>query len=503
MATPPHPDPAAKPAALAARVVLVRLRLLAVPLVAFALVASWPVLRNAWDTLTRHLHGEEVGAEAVSQDTEYFCPMCPGVVSEWPGKCPVCNMALVRRLRGEAVPLPDGVVARMQLSPYRVQLAGVQTSAVGYRPLFREVEASGFLEADSGAEESGLCVRPEVFSRDLPLLREGAAAEVTCDAFPGHAAFTGKVRWVGTETAAGRSRLRAHVVVEDTRRELRPGMFVTVHVRMPVQELEPFRSLPHGTPPLRPGDPRTVYVCPDHPEQIQDRPGRCPLDQKELEPRPLASNQVLGWWCPMHPQVTADHAGAECPECHGMKLVPRVVTYSPPGQVLAVPESAVVDTGSKKVVYVEQMPGMYDGVELVLGPRCGDAYPVVRGLEAGQRVVTAGAFLLDAETRLNPGVAASYFGAGRSAAPEPREAPSTAPAAPADDKIARALDRLAPQERELARRQRVCPVTGEPLGSMGTPPVVVVEGRTVFLCCKGCEAELRKQPAKYLAKLGK
>jgi membrane fusion protein, copper/silver efflux system len=113
----------------------------------------------------------------------------------------------------------------------------------------------------------------------------------------------------------------------------------------------------------------------------------------------------------MHPAVTADHPGEACKECGGMILRPRVVSFQPAGKVLAVPEAAVVDTGLKTVVFVETMPGMYDGVEVVLGPRCGNAYPVVRGLEAGQNVVAAGAFLLDAETRLNPSLAASYFGA--------------------------------------------------------------------------------------------
>ena len=47
----------------------------------------------------------------------------------------------------------------------------------------------------------------------------------------------------------------------------------------------------------------------------------------------------------------------------------------------------------------------------------------------------------------------------------------------------------------------ICPVTGQPLGSMGPPFKVVVQGQTVFLCCDGCEAALRKSPEKYLAKL--
>jgi len=112
----------------------------------------------------------------------------------------------------------------------------------------------------------------------------------------------------------------------------------------------------------------------------------------------------------MHPEVVADRAGAKCRECNGMTLVARIVAFSPKGKVLAVPEGAVVDTGSGTIAYVERMPGMFDGVGVVVGPRCGDDYPVVRGLEAGQRVAAAGAFLIDAETKLNPAAGAAYFG---------------------------------------------------------------------------------------------
>ena len=74
--------------------------------------------------------------------------MDPGVVSHGPGRCGVCNMALVRRKRGDAVMLPDGVVARMQLSPYRVQLAGIRTAPLGYHPMNREWSALGLLSRE-------------------------------------------------------------------------------------------------------------------------------------------------------------------------------------------------------------------------------------------------------------------------------------------------------------------------------------------------------------------
>ena len=46
------------------------------------------------------------------------------------------------------------------------------------------------------------------------------------------------------------------------------------------------------------------------------------------------------------------------------------------------------------------MPVRRLSAELVLGPPAGDLYPVLEGLEFGEKVAAAGAFLLDAETRL-------------------------------------------------------------------------------------------------------
>jgi hypothetical protein len=100
-------------------------------------------------------------------------------------------------------------------------------------------------------------------------------------------------------------------------------------------------------------------------------------------------------------------------------------------------------------------------------------------------------------------VAAGYFGARPGAGSERREPGPATPASPPSEsaEIAEALGHLSGEDRALAEKQKVCPVTGQSLGSMGTPPVVTVEGRKVFLCCKGCEAKLRKEPGKYLKKL--
>jgi Cu(I)/Ag(I) efflux system membrane fusion protein len=60
---------------------------------------------------------------------------------------------------------------------------------------------------------------------------------------------------------------------------------------------------------------------------------------------------------------------------------------------------------------------------------------------------------------------------------------------------------LTEQQRQAVREQATCPVSGEPLGSMGTPKPVEVKDRTVWICCNACRDKLKANPDKYLAKL--
>jgi hypothetical protein len=273
-------------------------------------------------------------------------------------------------------------------------------------------------------------------------------------------------------------------------KSLPTGTRVRVRFQEPLDRVESIRSLPSTPPALAANEPRRVYTCMDHADVVRDAPGRCPRDQTELMPRVLRPNQRVRWWCPMHPAVTAEQPNARCAECGGMVLVPRVISYRLPGTVLSVPASAVIDDGTRALVYVERGAGMFDATVVRLGPRCGESFPVLAGLEPGDKIAARGAFLIDAETRLNPSLAAGYFGAGERAA-----APAKASAGE------EWTQDLSPADRPLAVRQKLCPVTGKPLGSMGTPPKVRARGRTVFLCCDGCTAALEASPDKYLAKL--
>ncbi len=465
------------------RAAQVRLRFLAVIAVAGLVVGKWDVLRSYWDRWTGP-SARDASMGAVSANTEYFCPMDPGVLSDWPGKCSVCNMALVRRAKGDMSPMPNGVVARVQLSPDRVMLAGIRTAPAAFRTIEQVIDISGAIAEENGTRH----LLAEITPADGAWLRPGLSA--TMDVAPSEPSVPGKVVSVGK---GPEGTARVTVLPSETSSDLIPGRIVSARIRVPIADREPFRSTPSGTPTLRKEEPRVAYVCPDHPDVVRAAAAKCPKDGNTLEREPLGSDQRIDWWCPMHPKVTAERAGSSCAECGGMVLVPRVVTYRPAGTVLSVPEAAVIDTGTRKVVFVETMPGMFDGVEVTLGPKCGGYYAVISGLAPGQRVATAGAFLLDAETRLNPSLAAGYFGANRGAS-----TPTAKAAAPVE-----ALDftGLSATDRALAEKQKLCPVTGKPLGSMGPPFKCSIRGRSVFVCCDGCEGLMQDSPDKYLSRL--
>jgi outer membrane murein-binding lipoprotein Lpp len=108
---------------------------------------------------------------------------------------------------------------------------------------------------------------------------------------------------------------------------------------------------------------------------------------------------------------------------------------------------------------------------------------------------------------LIPAAVAVVFLAGCNNNAPPPKADATKPdtkattaSAPVDPEIAANLAKLSPEDRKIAEEQKTCPIAGDPLGSkaMGVPLKVVLNGQTVFICCKGCEKSALANPEKTL-----
>lgn len=114
----------------------------------------------------------------------------------------------------------------------------------------------------------------------------------------------------------------------------------------------------------------------------------------------------------------------------GLKLKPgmfvNVDIKSNLGRQLVVPASAVFQSGTRQIVFLNHGNGSLEPKEVTVGPRVGDDFVVLKGLEPHQSIVTSANFLIDSESQLQ--AAAGSFvppppGAGSNSVP------SSAPAA--------------------------------------------------------------------------
>lgn len=79
-------------------------------------------------------------------------------------------------------------------------------------------------------------------------------------------------------------------------------------------------------------------------------------------------------------------------------------------KALVIPDTALLDTGMRKLVYVSLGEGKYEGREVQIKPRAGEFYPVISGLQLGEKVVTYGAYLLDSQAQLSGSASIQYSG---------------------------------------------------------------------------------------------
>ena len=75
---------------------------------------------------------------------------------------------------------------------------------------------------------------------------------------------------------------------------------------------------------------------------------------------------------------------------------------------IAVPIDAVVDSGVKKIVFIDRGNGVFEPRKVETGWRHGDQVEIVKGLMPGEKIVVSGTFLLDSESRMKAAAAGIY-----------------------------------------------------------------------------------------------
>jgi Cu(I)/Ag(I) efflux system membrane fusion protein len=157
---------------------------------------------------------------------------------------------------------------------------------------------------------------------------------------------------------------------------------------------------------------------------------------------------------------------------------------------LVIPASAPLLTGTRAVVYVvlnDKDKPTFEGRTVVLGPRAGEWYVVRSGLNEGERVVTRGAFKIDAELqiRAKPSMMANLETAQPSSMLHKTESQSSGGTASVTISA-----KLKPQTH--------CPVMG---GKINKKIYTDHKGYRIYFCCPGCLEPFLKEPEKFITRM--
>jgi len=447
---------------------LARLRFIGILAVIGVIITQWDTLNAYYEKWTRPSGAVAAAASGI----EYFCPMHPSIIRDNPkDKCPICFMPLSKRKKGSGVAeaLPDGIVNRVQLTPYRVVLAGVQTWPVDYQPLTKQLTAVGYVEFNERGERT---VAARVAGRidKLVVNETGQMVEagdelallyspelnVTVENLL-NANRSGNQQLL----AGARTRLERLGIDDAQLDEILSAGESTSHlkIRSPIdghvitKYVRAGQYVQEGTPLYEVADLATVWI---QAQIYEDDLAFLPVGDTEQDrqrnlngldisatTRAFPGEVFHGKLAFIYPHVDQntrtvtvrfelDNPGHKLrpgsTASVTLKVEPKDVAslssanddprrqkMLDEGRVLAVPESSIIDTGSQKIVYRQSLPNTFEGVEVAVGPSMSGPdgvvfYPILRGLMPGDLVVTSGSFLVDAETRLNPAAGSIYFG---------------------------------------------------------------------------------------------
>ncbi|MGC4001560.1 MAG: efflux RND transporter periplasmic adaptor subunit [Anaeromyxobacter sp.] len=389
---------------------------------------------------------------AAAHDT-WQCPMHPTIVQDHPGDCPICGMKLVKVAAGAAGAAGAAAsdaegLATVNIDPARQQLIGLRTvaadrGAVGgaWRTTGRvavdetrvhhvNVKVGGFVQHAHG-DFVGKAVRrgEPLFALYSPELlaaqEEYLLALRTRDALKGGGAGVSD----GDElVAAARRKLELWDVSEGelakiarTGQPVKDVMFYAPATGVITRkDVVPGMRVNAGDMPYEIVDLSRVWVVADVYESelrhvkvgmsatltLKAYPnrtfqGRVAFIAPLLDPKTRSVNVRLEFGNP---------TGELKPEMFG-----EVVLQGRGREGLRIPSDAVIDSGTKSVVFVALGDGKFQPREVELGDSDGAHVEVVTGLREGDQVVTRANFLIDSESRLRASLAA--MGAGAPATP--------------------------------------------------------------------------------------
>lgn len=306
-------------------------------------------------------HKGPASATDVVQKQMYHCPMHPTYTSDKPGDCPICNMKLVP-IKEDAQSSTGSVVgqATVSITPQQEQLIGVKTEMVMKRDLTALIRAGGRVAYD-----------PELYVAMAEYRRVAAGKDADL------------INAVGLK-------LRQMGLSEEQLKEL------------VVSQVEPVNLLLGKA-----GDNIWVYANIYEYEIGLVRPGQTITATSVALPGKEFSGSIKAIDPILNKETRSLRVRAEVANPEGLlkpEMYVDVIINVALGKKLSLPESAVLNTGTRQLVFVKIGEGRYEPREVKTGQSANGYVEVLNGVLEMEEVVTSANFLIDSESKLKAAI---------------------------------------------------------------------------------------------------
>ena len=211
------------------------------------------------------------------------------------------------------------------------------------------------------ADLSSVWLLLDMFPEETTYLKYGLKVTANIRSAPDRH-FEGRVSFISPVIDRKTRTVRVRVEIPNSKGILRPGDFADASILVPVG------NNGVGTKTY---DKNLAgkYIAPMHPQEISDKPGKCPICGMEMIP------------------------AAEFGYSENIQDLEKVIT---------VPRNAILSVGEGHVVFVENEPDRFVLREIVMGPIVeGNRVVVIKGLKIGDTVASSGVFLIDSQMQLS------------------------------------------------------------------------------------------------------
>ena len=438
-------------------------------------------------------------SSAAKQTLSYTCPMHPQYKSDHPGDCPICGMRLV--LADSAHAKADAAATDMpgmvRISTDKQQLIGVRTDEARKAPVSHDLRVPGRITVDEqrayritaavdgwirqlGPNPAGSFVKKDQVLASYYAQNLISATRTYFYSLQTNAQVESKDGTIGVQPGGGLNlqlaldSLRAVGMNDLQIREIERTRLAPTEIRVYssingfviARNVSPEQRFDKGTEMYRIADLSHVWVMTDIFEKDREflKPGaRATVRYQGREFQARMSDALPQF----DPQSRTLKTRFEL-DNPGYILRPdmfvNVEVHVEMPAAVTVPADAVIDSGRQKTVFVERGEGMFETRVVETGWRLADSVEITKGLNPGERVVVAGNFLIDSESRMKLTFVAS--------------APAT--------------------EKTVLQTDPICCMKVDPKN----PHAITVQhgGKTWYFCSEGCKKTFEANPERYAPK---